>query len=153
MNTRTQTSSGKVMTGFCLVTLVTLPWKYSLHEAKTEQWARKLLSSTATVTSHRTSCSRCSFKHCRTWVLCTADWKVNTDTRGAWSVMVLVSSPWGVQTASVSLWQVKVFTQLWVHTFFCYATGKVMEHVSMQKWWKTYLCFCCEQSVLQLLCN
>lgn len=92
LNSRTLTSSGKMMTGFCLVTLVTLLWKYSLQEAKTEQWARKLLFSTTTVTSHRTSCCLWSFRHWRTCALCTADWKVNTDMRGAWSDMVLSSS-------------------------------------------------------------
>lgn len=76
------------MMAFCLVTLVTLLWKYSLQEAKMEQCALKLLFSTTTVTSHKMSRCLCSFRHWRTWELCTADWKVNTDMRGACSDMV-----------------------------------------------------------------
>lgn len=75
------TSSDKTMMELWLVTLVTLELKKSLQEARTEQWARKLLFSTTTVTSHRMSRCLWSFRHSSTWALCTADWKVNTEER------------------------------------------------------------------------
>lgn len=85
------------MTEFWAVTLVTLELKYSLQEARTEQWARKLLFSTTTVTSHRMSRCLCSFRHSSTWALCTADWKVNT---GRKKEKVRNLSFWGQNTGN-----------------------------------------------------